>query len=300
MIDAHVHIFPPYRSAGAVRWLKRSIPWAEVNESISETEIIETLDSLDISYFFNYVYPLRPGESRSLNEFNCQLSERVRNVISFGSVHPGNKDRKEIVEEAILDFGLIGLKFHPFVQGFDILDERMDTVYETMERLNRPIVFHTGFDRFYGARMSPEAMDTLLTRHPELVVVIAHMFYPDIEGAFRLLKKHENVYLDGTNIFSDYRESVDGENVFEGRLVRDGDREQYAVYFHHSLKELEEFSHRIMFGSDYPVAMNDPGRIYDTVLVLDIPAKSVENILERTAMNFVERFRPGFFPLEKP
>ena len=61
------------------------------------------------------------------------------------------------------------------------------------------------------------------------------------------------------------------------------------------MKELEEFSHRVIFGSDYPVAMNDPGRIYDTVRGLDISAESVENILERTAMNFVERFRPGFF-----
>lgn len=298
MIDAHVHIFPPYRSAGAVRWLKKAIPCVDVDESISESEILEILDAMGISSFFNYVYPLRPGESRSLNAFNYQLSKRVNNAVCFGSVHPGNKDRKEIVEEAILDFGLIGLKFHPFVQGFDILDERMDMVYETMERLNRPIIFHTGFDHFYGARLKPDAMDTLLTRYPDLTVVIAHMFYPDIEGAFRLLEKHKNVYLDGTNIFSGYRESVDSENVFEGRLVRDGGREKYAVYFHHSLKELEAFSHRIMFGSDYPVAMNDPGRIYDTVRGLDISGEALENISERTAMNFVESFRPGFFPAE--
>ena len=300
MIDAHVHIFPPYRSAGAVRWLKRAIPWMKVDETISETDILETLDFLGVSHFFNYVYPLSPGESRSLNEFNCQLSKRVKKAICFGSVHPGNNDRKEIVEEAILDFGLIGLKFHPFVQGFDILDDRMDTIYQTMERLNRPIVFHTGFDNFYGVRMRPEAMDTLLTRHPELVVVIAHMFYPDIEGAFKLLRKHNNVYLDGSNIFSGYREPADGENVFEGKLVRDGGTEQYAVYFHHSLKELEEFSHRIMFGSDYPLCMNDLGRIYDTVRSLDISGESIENISERTAMQFVERFEQGFFPAKNP
>ena len=124
MIDAHVHIFPPYRSAGAVRWLKKAIPRAEVDESISETEILETLDSMGISYFFNYVYPLRPGESHSLNEFNYQLSKRAKTGVCFGSVHPGNKDRKEIVEEAILDFGLIGLKFHPFVPWLPLIKLR--------------------------------------------------------------------------------------------------------------------------------------------------------------------------------
>ena len=101
MIDAHVHIFSPYRSVGAVRWLKRAIPWMKVDETISETDILETLDSLGVSHFFNYVYPLRPGESRSLNEFNCQLSKRVKNAVCFGSVHLNNNDRAEIVKEAI-------------------------------------------------------------------------------------------------------------------------------------------------------------------------------------------------------
>ncbi len=296
MIDAHLHIFPPYRSAAAVRWLKRSIPWLSVDASISETEILEKLDSLGISHFFNHIYPLKPGESRSLNEFSYQFSKRAKNAVCFGSVYPGNKHRKEIVEEAILDFGLIGLKFHPFVQGFDILDERMDTVYETMERLNRPIVFHTGFDHFYGARIKPNALDTLLTKYPDLVVVIAHMFYPDIEGAFRLLKKHKNVYLDGTNIFSDYREPVDGKNVFDGTIETNGKGKSYHVFFNHSLEDLEQYSDRVMFGSDYPLAMNELERIYNAVRGLDISKESLENITERTAMNFVERFRAGFFP----
>ena len=95
MIDAHIHIFPPYRSAPAVRWLKRSIPWVDVDESISETDILETLDVSGISYFFNYVYPLRPGESRSLNEFNYRLSKRIKNAVCFGSVHPGNREMDE-------------------------------------------------------------------------------------------------------------------------------------------------------------------------------------------------------------
>ena len=295
MIDAHVHILPPYRSAKAVRWLKKYIPWLNVSDTIDEVEILQTIKSLGIDYFFNYVYPLTPEESRPLNTYNYQLSKRVENAICFGSVHALNQDLSEIIEEAILTYDLLGLKFHPFVQGFDILDPRMDEVYQVMTKLGRPIVFHTGFDRFYGAKMGFEKMEKILTRYPNLTVVIAHMFYPHIEDAFYLLRAYENVYLDGSNVFSDYQESLDGENLFDATLVERGSEQKYHIYFHYPLEELEQFSHRIMFGSDYPVAMNDLEKIYACVQKMDISAAAKQNITENTAKNFIKKFKADFF-----
>lgn len=298
MIDAHVHIFPRHRSIKAVRWIKKYIPQLDVEDSVKEAEIVSRLARCGVSSFFNYIYPLHPHESESLNEFSSALSRRVPNAACFGSVHPENEDRVEIVTRAIVGLDLLGLKFHPFVQGFHILDPRMDAVYRTMETLGRPIVFHTGFERFYSAKLSQREMETLLKRHPKLVVVISHMFYPRIADAFRLLKGHANVYLDGTNVFSDYREPVDGENIFEGVLVREQQEATYRVLFSHSMEDMERYSHRIMVGSDFPVSMNGPEAIYDHILQLDISAEAKKNITENTARAFIARFKPNFFDKE--
>jgi predicted TIM-barrel fold metal-dependent hydrolase len=294
IIDSHIHIFPPKRMKRAIQWIKRFIPSLPFDHTLTEDEILSHLEEAGISLFFNYVYPLSPAETRKLNRFNYALSKRVSKAICFGSLHPGNDQKPKIVYEALFDFGLMGLKFHPFVQRFSILDRRMDEVYQIIEKLNRPVVFHTGFDRFYGAQMRPDEMEIILRRHPDLVVVIAHMFYPHIGEAFRLLKKYKNVYLDGANIFSDYREPLNGENIFEGSLVRKGGKRCHHIYFHHSLRDLERYSHRIMFGSDYPVAMNDPFKIYAAVRRLGISSSAKKNILEGTARNFILRFKPDF------
>jgi len=294
IIDSHIHIFPPKRMKHAIQWVKRFIPSLPFDHTLTEDEILAHLEEAGVSLFFNYVYPLSPAETRKLNRFNYALSKKVSKAICFGSLHPGNDQKPKIIYEALFDFDLVGLKFHPFVQGFSILDRRMHEVYRVMEKLNRPIVFHTGFDHFYGAQMRPEEMEIILTRYPDLVVVIAHMFYPHIDQAFRFLKKYKNVYLDGTNIFSDYCEPLNGENIFEGSLVRKGGKRCFHIYFHHSLQDLERYSYRIMFGSDYPVAMNDPFKIYENVRRLGISSLAKKNILESTARNFILRFKPDF------
>ncbi|MBN2569553.1 MAG: amidohydrolase family protein [Deltaproteobacteria bacterium] len=295
MIDAHMHIFPSYRSVKAVRWIKRYIPHLRVEETISEEDIIQVLECSKVSHFVNYVYPINPDETRSLNEYNYRLSKRVRNAICFGSIHPANANPEEIIEEAIYDLDLIGLKFYPFVQGFDVLDPRMDKVYKKMEKINRPVVIHTGFDKFYGSRILPEDIEKILREYPDLVVVIAHMFYPLIGEAFRIIREYDNVYLDGTNIFSDYREPQSGENIFDGRLVKDGDDASYRVYFHHSLEELEKYSHRIFAGTDYPVGMNDPEEIYAHIRSLKISEDAGENIMNRSIRDFIEQYKPNYF-----
>jgi hypothetical protein len=49
-----------------------------------------------------------------------------------------------------------------------------------------------------------------------------------------------------------------------------------------------------MFGSDYPVAMNDPFKIYAAVRRWGIFSSAKKNILEGRARNFILRFKPDF------
>jgi predicted TIM-barrel fold metal-dependent hydrolase len=295
MIDAHIHIFPPYRSVKAVRWLKRYIQGLRVEETVNETQILKLLQDSGISHFFNYVYPIKQEESRPLNEYNYHLSKRVKNAVCFGSLHPDNEDRKDILEEALIGYGLLGIKFHPFVQGFSVLDPRLDEIYVSLEKMERPLVIHTGFDRFYKATIRVEEVETILKRHPDLVMVIAHMFYPEVRRAFQLLKQYPNVYLDGTNLFSDYQEGIEGENIFEGVCDAVNGNPKYRISCLAFRDELEQYSDRILLGSDYPVAMNDPEKIYAYMNAIPLSNGAKSDLLWGTAQRFVEKYNPNFF-----
>lgn len=251
------------------------------------------LKNAGVTHFFNYVYPLRPDESRFLNEFNYKLSQVVDWVTCFGSVHPDNDDLAYIIEEAITKYSLLGLKLHPFVQGFDLSHPKMDEICRIMSELKRPLVIHTGFDQFYQKKLAPKEIERILKKYPDLTLVIAHLFYPKIDDAFCLMKNYENVYLDATNMLSDYQQPAELENLFEGvPQIRDG-KNVYTICLDKQLHELESFSHRIMFGSDFPVGMNDLGKIYDYVQQLNISEKAMSDLTCNTARRFKERFSPG-------
>jgi len=276
--------------------MKRYIPQLKVTENVSEEQILRLLANLGVSCFFNYIYPIRPEESQPLNEYNYQLSKRVKNAVCFGSLHPENSDREDILKEVLIDFDLIGLKFHPYVQGFSILDSRLEGIYRIMEEMGRPIVLHTGFDLIYKATpIGVNEVDKILTKHPGLVMVIAHMFYPRVEHAFHLLERHKNVYLDGTNLFSDYREPETGENALEGILEKNSGSSFYRVSCSGFSDQLEKYSEKIILGSDYPVGINDPEKIYSCMQSISLSDEAKYNLIEGTARRFVTRFKPNFF-----
>ena len=269
LIDAHIHIFPPYRLKGAVKWIKRYIPWLEIDETIDQITILSMLKNAGVNHFFNYVYPLRPDESRALNQFNYKLSQVVDWVTCFGSVH-----------------------------GFDVSHPKMDEICRVMSELKRPIVLHTGFDYFYQKKLAAKDIERILKKYPDLSLVIAHLFYPKIADAFDLLKNYENVYLDTTNIMSDYQQPAELENIFEGTPQTKDGKKIYRIYLDHDRRELEALSHRIMFGSDFPVGMNDLGKMYECVRGLDISQTAKNNLTYNTALRFVERFSPSSISIQ--
>ncbi len=94
---------------------------------------------------------------------------------------------------------------------------------------------------------------------------------------------------------SDYQELESGENIFEGKLEREGKEGLYRIGCMPFRDEMERYGHRMLFSSDYPVAMNDPEKIYKNVRSLPMADAAKENVLSGTAMNFIKQFKPSFF-----
>lgn len=286
--DAHVHILPSKRLRGLTRWIKRMHPERQGEESIECEDILTGLRRVGVKYFFNLVYPLKPEETRELNRFNHELGKKIKNIIPFGSLHQDNEDKLSIVDEAIGTYGLLGLKFHSFVQYFDPYDKRMLKVYEKMTEINRPIIFHTGFHDLYKQRIPPENLKKLLGEFPQMTVVFAHMLYPNFALALELLEENEKLYFDITNVLGYLKKETSGH---EDHKMRN------AVFLFENI--VNRFSKRIMFGSEYPIGTGSIEEVYGDIKYFEISAQARADIFFNTAYNFVKNFWPHYFDGEK-
>ena len=148
------------------------------------------------------------------------------------------------------------------------------------------MVFHTGFEEFYGRALPPAEIEEVVRTFPRLPVVFAHSLFPEFEEAFRMLERHDTVYLEMTNVFG----ALDDPRY---RSMGGGDRRAL-------LEGLRAHSDRIMFGSDHPAGMGTLADVYQGLDAQGLPERVKENLLGETARRFLERFMPGFLAAIPP
>lgn len=161
-------------------------------------------------------------------------------LIPFGSVDPRQgakavEKAKRLVEEC----GVRGFKFHPSVQGFDPSDEQYYPLYEAVQALGVPALFHTGQNGMgaglpggYGIKLAysnPLLLDGVAADFPELQVILAHPSVPWQDEANSILTHKSNVWVDLSGWSPKY---------FPESLVKGVNR---------------MFSDRALFGTDYPL-----------------------------------------------
>jgi len=272
-IDAHVHILPPRRLAGLMRWIRRANPQHPVPGDGSE----------GVTRFFNFAYPLAPEETDPLNEFNLDFCSRVPEAVPFGSMHVENPDKPALASE-LFERGFAGLKFHPFVQKFDPWDERMEELYEYLEETGKPVFLHTGFEAWYGMEMPPDKLEGIMRRHPKLAAVFVHMMFPAIEHAWRLLEEFPNLYMDTTNVFAAFRPAF--RPLLEAWTGKKDLREAFC-------EGLEKHAGRVIFGSDHPAGMGTLRDIYAEIENFGLPENVRMSLVCEAPMNLLRTCAPG-------
>lgn len=277
LIDSHAHLMTPPRIKGGIKWIRRAVPaYDQLSLDVTVEEIVGHLKTAGVDYIINYFYPLEPDESREINRWQHRLGRDYGFIIPFASLHPGDRDKDGIISEAFDEFDLAGFKFHPYIQGFDILGQAMLPVYAALEKRGRPVTFHTGFATFYGLPPVTESFLELLRLHPGMKVIAAHMLFSDypIDGWPELLEKYANLYLDTTNTLSLLHPGTKEEEMFRDLIRR--------------------YSHRMVFGTDYPMGMDYPvENLFRLVYEICPDRESIENLCWRTAVRILgeERFK---------
>ncbi|MEU6579271.1 amidohydrolase family protein [Nocardia sp. NPDC046763] len=160
-------------------------------------------------------------------------------LIPFGSIDPargaaGVRAARRLVTE----YGVRGFKFHPSLQAFEPNDRRVYPLYEELQSLGVPALFHTG-QTGIGAGLpggrgiklrysDPMLLDDVAADFPGLTVIMAHPSVPWQDAAISIATHKANVYIDLSGWSPKY---------FPPQLIRAANG---------------MLSDKVLFGSDYP------------------------------------------------
>jgi predicted TIM-barrel fold metal-dependent hydrolase len=214
---------------------------------------------------------------------NCEMpaNQEVADVVKrngsrfvgFASVDPSAKEEAlQELREAHDHLGLTGLKLNPALQEFDPAGSAALEIYKEAERLEMPVLIHTGItfsNRFSLAHNQPLPLDDIARKYPKLRICLAHLGWPWVWEAATVAIRNPNVYLDTAGTFAGTPlESI--RQITSVIPVR---------FIENALAE------KLMFGSDFPrIEMN---KMFAAVSTLPLRKDALEAVLRRNALAFL-------------
>ncbi|MGQ9460578.1 MAG: amidohydrolase family protein [Candidatus Bathyarchaeaceae archaeon] len=210
----------------------------------SPENLIKEMDEagIDKSILLTIDYGLVPGLSKpkiSIEEYNKWVADAADQypdrLIAFAGVDPRRKNAVEILEKAVQEWGMKGLKLYPPC-GFYPNEPVVMPLWEKSNELEIPVMVHSGptFPQLKMKYSQPIYLEDVLVRYPNLNVIIAHLgggIWTEEVIALRRLRN--NVYTD----ISGWQDLIyaDKENAIQ-RLVH-----TYSI-----------LRSKCLFGSDWP------------------------------------------------
>ncbi len=247
IVDVHTHFMAPSIMAkvwayfeGAGPLLGR--PWPIAYRGTDE-ERVEELRAIGVRKFSALSYAHKPGIAGFMNEWTLGFADRTPDVLRSATFYP-EPEAADYVPKLIAD-GVEVFKVHVQVGDFAPNDPLLEPVWEALADAGTPIVLHAGSGPAPGRFTGPSAVADVLSRHPSLALVIAHLGMPEISEFLDLAERHDNVRLDTTMAFVDFWEHD----------IPDGVPDRLA-----GLQD------KVLFGTDFP---NIPYQYAHQIEVLD-------------------------------
>ena len=205
----------------------------------------------------------------SSEEIATQAAAHADVLIPFGSVDPlRGADAVARARSLVRDYGVKGFKFHPTLQGFAPNDQAFYPLWEEIESLGVPALFHSGQTgigaglpggRGLKLRLSdPMLVDDVAADFPALTVILAHPSVPWASSSISIATHKSNVYIDLSGWSPKY---------FPADLVRAAN---------------SYLQDKVLFGTDYPLLT--PERWLKDFEALDFKPAAKAKILKDNAV----------------
>jgi uncharacterized protein len=182
------------------------------------------------------------------------------------------------LETMMAQHQIVGMKIFPGHDPIYPTDSRLGPVYELCQVYDVPMVIHTGWNSGHpevAKYNDPKYIIRVARQYPEMKIVIAHLFWPEVDYCYEMTHGYPNIYYDTSGLADETLIKATGKDRITSVL----------------LKILEENPKKVIFGTDY--AMCDRQEHIEMVKQLPVAAEVQEGIYWRNA---VELFNlPGFF-----
>jgi len=165
------------------------------------------------------------------NEFVSELCAAHEELIPIASINlHSTVPFIEQARTAVHELGMKGFKLLPSYDNYYPGDPRLYPVYALAQELGLPVMFHTGTSIFSGTRVrhaDPLLLDDIAEDFPELTLLLEHGGRPFwYDCVAWMLLRHKNVHVGLAGL--------------------------PAKHLYANFKDIEKYSDRFVFGSDWP------------------------------------------------
>ncbi len=199
------------------------------------------------------------------NEYVLEFCRGRKSLIPFASINPALSVDMAQELSRLVELGFRGLKMYPTYQHFYPNESSLYPLYARAEKLQIPVMFHTGSSVFRRAKIKygePLYLDDVAVDFPGMTIILVHGgrgFWYD-QAAF-LSRLHANVYLEVAGLPA----------------------HKLMTYF----PELEKLADKVLFGSDWP-GVPDLAKNVETIRNLPLSREAIEKILGGNAAKLLQ------------
>lgn len=268
-IDAHVHGFPD-KLFDAI-WAYFVKNYWNIKERVYSEEVVDFVVKQGATYLSLLNYAHKDGISRKLNDWSNQFGKPRENVLTFGTIHPGDPYLEEELERVLSPFGLDfkGLKLQILVTDFDPATKKLDPMYEALIEHDKILVMHVGTGPIANDHVGFEKFKPVLESYPNLKLQIPHLGCFEYNEFLPLALDYHLVYFDTAMVLIDH-------DLFP---VKGAAQDP-------TIDQLLEIQDRVMFGSDFPNIPYDYSVSIKSIMELPVDDRVKEKILFKNALSF--------------
>ena len=172
-----------------------------------------------------------------------QLTKESKNIFLLGSPQIIQKGSSEVnkYSKLLKERKILGLKFFPGHDPYYPNDERCSPYYEMCQKLNVPVVFHTGEnsgDSECAKFNDPKYIVEIARNFSQLKIIITHYYWPKLDYCYQLTRNVNNIYFELA--------AMADEEVVE----KSGGIEKVREIL---LKTVNDRPDKVIYGTDWPM-----------------------------------------------